>query len=264
MRKLLVPAISAALLVLAGFAPATADSSFVQATGGIRMAGPLQYAAFNAFDYGATGDRGTVNYTNFEYPVAGTGVWHVGGTYPLIVTYGGLWAHTMTVDSVIPVSPTATKFSGTGVYDGDASYTWTVRGGVAGSAIWFDLTYTGTLAGYVFSAVGTIAPDGSMSGTATDTLGQSPLTWAVPAGSVHEVFSYTASVSCAVISGADATFVFEIPAGVPYAGTAVVAKIHDGGTPATNGDTWAHGVATSACDGPVGLYAITGGNLVVH
>ena len=57
---------------------------------------------------------------------------------------------------------------------------------------------------------------------------------------------------------------FTIPTGVPYAGTPVVVKIHDGGSPGTNGDTWAHGVATSPCDGPVGAYPIVRGNLVVH
>ena len=193
------------------------------------------------------------------------GVWNVGGTYPLVVTYGGTYTHTMRVDTVTPISTTATTFSGTGYYVPDASYTWTVKGMVSGSNIWFDITYTGTMAGYVFHATGSIAADGSMSGTGTDTLGQTPLTWATPAGSAHEVLSYTASVSCAVISGSNATFVFTIPAGFPgLSGLPVIAKVFDGGTPGTNGDTWAHGIATSACDGPVGGYAITSGNLVVH
>ena len=255
-----------ASLIIAATALA-APKNFTHATGGIALSDPSQYVSFNAFDYGATGDRGTIAYTNFEYFALGTGVWNVGGTYPLVVTLGGNFPHTMTIDTVTPISTTATKFSGSGYYDPDPSYTWTVTGLVSGSDISFTIVYTGTSAGYTFSAVGTIAPDGSMSGTATDSLLQSPLTWTVPAGSVLEVLSYTASVSCAVVDvvASDATFVFTIPPGFPgLSGLNIVAKVHDGGTPGTNGDTWAHGVATSACDGPADFYPIVSGNLVVH
>jgi hypothetical protein len=133
-----------------------------------------------------------------------------------------------------------------------------VTGLVSGSDISFTIVYTGTSAGYTFSAVGTIAPDGSMSGTATDSLLQSPLTWTVPAGSALEVLSYTASVSCAVVDvvASDATFVFTIPPGFPpdLSGLNIVAKVHDGGTPGTNGDTYAAGVATGPCVGSVTNY----------
>ena len=264
MRKALAPAVAAALLLFVVMVPALAGAPFVHATGSVGLSGPMQYASFNAFDYGATGDRGTINYTNFELATPGTGVWNISGWQHLIVTLGGTYAHTLTIDRVTPTSPTSMRFRGSGAYDADGTYTWTVKGTVTGSNIDFDITYTGTSAGYVFSAVGTIAPDGSMSGTATDTLLQAPLTWTAPAGSAYEVFSYTAPVTCAVVLGADATFVFTIPTGVPYAGTPVVVKIHDGGSPGTNGDTWAHGVATSPCDGPVGAYPIVRGNLVVH
>jgi hypothetical protein len=254
-----------ASLLLAGAAIA-APKPFTHATGGIGLSGPLQYVAFNAFDYGATGDRGTVSYANFEYAAPGTGVWNVAGTYPLVTALGGSpYPHTMTVDTIKPVSTTATKFSGSGFYDPDPSYTWTVTGMVSGSDISFTLVYTGTGAGYTFSATGTIAADGSASGTATDSALQSPLTWSIPAGSMMEVLSYTASVSCAVVGAVDATFVFTIPPGFPgLSGLAIVAKVHDGGTPGTDGDTWGHGLATSLCDGSVVDYPIVSGNLVVH
>ncbi len=266
--KRFLAALTVTLLVVSVVASMTAAAPlFHQATGSIGLSSPSQYVSFTAFDYGLTGDRGTVNYTNFEYPVAGTGVWNVGGTYPLVVTLdGSSYAHTMTVDTVTPISTTATLFSGTGFYNADPSYTWTVNGSVSGSAISFHILYTGTSAGYFFDAVGTIAADGSMSGRATDSLGQLGLTWATPAGSVHEVLSYTASVSCAEVVAPNATFWFTIPAGFPgLSGLIVIAKVHDGGTPGTNGDTWAHGVATSACtDAAVSNYPITSGNLVVH
>jgi len=256
---------SALLVTLAASAASAGPMPVPKVTGSVGLTGPLQYASFNAFDYGLTGDRGTVQYTNFDFPAAGTGVWDVRGTYPLNVTFGGIYPHVMTIDTIIPQSPTSTVFSGTGYYVPDPSYTWTVTGSVVDSNISFDILYTGTAAGYMFHAVGTIAPDGSMSGTATDSALQTPLTWAVPVGSVHEVFSYTAPVTCAVVStlAHDATFVFTIPL-APLTGIPVVVKVHDGGTPGANGDTWSHGVASSACDGQVGLYPITSGNLVVH
>ena len=106
-----------------------------------------------------------------------------------------------------------------------------------------------------------------LAGTATDSLFETPLTWSTPAGSAHEVLSYTASVTCADVSSSasTATFGFTIPAGFPgLSGLNIVAKVHDGGTPGTNGDTWAHGVANDPCEGPTSGYPITSGNLVVH
>lgn len=43
---------------------ALAAKPFAQATGDVTLANPTQYLSFNAFDYGATGDRGTVDYSN--------------------------------------------------------------------------------------------------------------------------------------------------------------------------------------------------------
>ncbi len=258
----------AATLVVAG--AAVAAPPFKQATGGIALSSPSQYVSFNAFDYGATGDRGTIAYTNFDYAGPGSGVWDVEGIYNLNTSLnGGVYGHEMNIDSVTPISTTASKFSGTGRYLGSAC-TWTVKGLVSGSDISYVITYNSDCAAYTypytFSAVGTIAADGSMSGTGTDSLGQAPLTWAVPAGSVDEVFSYTASVTCAEIGGANATFGFTIPPGVPLAGIPIVVKVKDGGTPGTNGDTYAHGQATTvgSCQGSVNGYPIVGGNLVVH
>src|SRR5438445_13879273 len=47
---------------------AFAAKPFTQATGDIYMSNPSQHATFDVFDYGATGDRGSVTYTNFDYP----------------------------------------------------------------------------------------------------------------------------------------------------------------------------------------------------
>jgi hypothetical protein len=88
------------------------------------------------------------------------------------------------------------------------------------------------------------------------------LSWSMPAGSAFEVLSYTAQVNCAVIGATDANFAFVIPAGSALAGTPVAVRVHDGGTPGTNGDTWAHGVGT--CGSATSPYTIVSGNLVVH
>jgi hypothetical protein len=81
---------------------------------------------------------------------------------------------------------------------------------------------------------------------------------------VAEVFSYTAAVTCAIVGDTDATFSYAIPPDLPLAGTPIVVQIHDGGSPGTNGDTWAHGVASGPCAGSVTAYPIVSGNLVVH
>jgi hypothetical protein len=262
MKRLSVALALVMSLALAG--SVIGASTFTHATGGVELASPSQYVSFNAFDYGATGDRGTVAYTNYEYPAVGSGVWNVAGTYPLTFAAGGTYPHSMTVSSVSPLTTSATSFSGTGFYVPDPSYTWTVTGSVHGSTIDFVIVYTGTGAGYTVTATGTIAADGSMSGTALDS-NLLALTWSTPAGSVHEVLSYEASISCAVVGDTAATFVFRIPAGFPgLSGLDVVATVVDGGTPGTNGDSWAHGVATSACGGPTSAYPIVDGNLVVH
>jgi hypothetical protein len=157
----------------------------------------------------------------------------------------------MFVDSVTPKSPTKTVFTGHGSYNG-GGYDWTMTGSISGSKVKFAITYTTGTPGYVFSAKGTIAPDGSMSGTATDTLSQ-VLTWSMPAGTAHEVFSYTAPVTNVVVNGHSATFDFTIPAGVVYAGTVVRVGVTDGGHHGL--DTWAHNGVN---------YPVAGGNIVVR
>ena len=90
-----------------------------------------------------------------------------------------------------------------------------------------------------------------MSGTAKDSSGQT-LPFTMPAGSAFQVLSYHAAVTCAVIRGHNARFGFTIPMGEPagLAGLPIVVKVHDGGMPGWTADTYAHGVATSWCNGP--------------
>ncbi len=57
------------------------------------------------------------------------------------------------------------NFTGTGTYDADHSYTWDISGDVNHNNISFTLDYTGTNAGYTLHGHGSVASDGSISGT---------------------------------------------------------------------------------------------------
>jgi hypothetical protein len=268
MRKYL--ALSAAALATAAlFTPsALAAAAAPKATGGIELSSPMQYVAFNATDKGAPeADRGTVKYANFDYASPGSGVWNVLGTFPLVFSFGGDYTHSLTVASIKPLSTTSTGFSGTGSYVAGPETTWTINGVVSGSTITFDLVYiTGPYVPYSLQATGTINGDGSMSGTSQDTLGRT-LPWTVPAGSVHEVLSYSAAVTCATVNTTDAAVSFVIPAGLGgLSGIPVLFTMTDGGSPGTGNDVWGQTTSFVGCDPATSVdhYEIVGGNLVVH
>lgn len=263
--KRLLAAITAALMMVSLFSVAAlaAPTAFTHATGGVWLTSPSQYVSFNAFDYANGADRGTVNYTNFEYAAPGSGAWlPVVGTYALTTAVAGApYSHTMIIDMVKVVSPTNVTFSGTGFYIADPSISWTVTGSIVDGVVSFHILYTGTNAGYTFDATGLAA---AMSGTGTDS-NLTPLeTWAISPAFAHEVLSYTASVTCATVSSATSTasFGFTIPAGFPgLSGLNIVMAVHDGGSPGTK-DLMGIGVGT--CGGATSNYPIVGGNLVVH
>jgi hypothetical protein len=104
----------------------------------------------------------------------------------------GTYAH----DLVITTQNPDGTFSGTGGYPaGGAPYTATgqtpevITGQVTGNAITFTSTYAGPFnPGYSITVAGTIAPDGSMSGT-------SPLEWHTTSGNALPVSSSTASLA---------------------------------------------------------------------
>jgi len=73
----------------------------------------------------------------------------------------------------------AGDFTGTGYYIPNDDYTWDVDGNISEDDITFTIVYTGNNAGYTLNMVGTIAPDGSISG---DTDGNCQ-TFSMPAGS---------------------------------------------------------------------------------
>lgn len=269
MKRMIVAGVAALLtLMLTSSVALAAPSAFKHATGSIGLAFPTQSVSFDVFDYGETGDRGSVTYTNFDYAAPGSGAWlPVAGTYTLTTTVDSIpYLHSMTIDTVKVITPTNVTFSGTGYYIADPAYTWTVTGSIVNGVVVFHILYTGTLPGYYFDGTG---PATDMSGPATDSLLRSGMTWAISPAFAHEVLSYTARVTCAVVTRATATtsgtatFGFTIPAGFPgLSGTPIVISVVDGGTPGTAGDLYGHGVGT--CGAGTTPYVITSGNLVVH
>lgn len=86
--------------------------------------------------------------------------WEINGNYVLSFNYLGTpYVHDMTVTT------TSGTFSGTGAYPSGGPYviTWTITGTISGSSISFHIAYDGS--SYYVDAVGTIAGDGTMSGT---------------------------------------------------------------------------------------------------
>jgi len=91
--------------------------------------------------------------------------WRLSGNYNLTFTCtagcGGNYIHTMQVALYDYDNGT---FSGTGFYNASPSITWTVTGDVTGNTIGFLVEYNGSA--YYADSHGTIAMDGTMSGTA--------------------------------------------------------------------------------------------------
>ncbi len=94
---------------------------------------------------------------------------------------GGAYPHTLTTVS----QDGSGNLTGTGLYNPDPSYTWNLTGNISGNDITFTILYTGTAAGSVYNLTGTIASDGSISGTVDSNC----QTFTMPAGSAVAIQS---------------------------------------------------------------------------
>jgi hypothetical protein len=111
-----------------------------------------------------------------------------------------------------------------------------------------------------------------MSGTSAETVTPNPeiplltLPWEVPAGSVHEILSYSAPVMCATVAETTLRSRTSSPAARSFADTPVLFTMTDGGSPGAVHDTWRQATNLVGCDLGAGgdPYTIVGGNLVVH
>jgi hypothetical protein len=262
MRRQLALVSAGVLLTAAAFAvsPALTAGAATQpvpkATGSVAIDNHA-YMSFNAFDYGETGDRGMVDYTDFAMATAdtvGSGVWTLTGTHEIVFTGGD--HHSITIDSVTPLSTHSIAFRAHGYTMTPAHYTWTMTGTVSGTTVKFHMVYDQLVLGlpyYVDSTNGAIV-GGVVGGTALDSMGDT-LPWTMAAGAV-EVLHYTTSVRDVVVDSetAVADFVYTIPV-VPFVGTVVAVHVTDTGSPAATFDSM------TLMGSPVGL---TSGNLVVH
>ena len=92
------------------------------------------------------------------------GDWQLNSDSPVVFTCGANdYPHTF--DSVVMGEEGA--FTGTGSADTQAGYYWDAEGSISGDSITFTITYTGNNPGYTLTLDGTIAEDGSVSGTSS-------------------------------------------------------------------------------------------------
>lgn len=90
------------------------------------------------------------------------GPWQLSAPQEISFVCGGnSYVHTLGTVNNLPDG----SYSGTGYYNPDMAYIWDIDGNVVGNDITFQIEYTGTAAGSVYNGVGTIAPDGSITGT---------------------------------------------------------------------------------------------------
>jgi len=264
MRKLsLAAAVAAAAVATFLSAGAAMAAPAPHLTGSVALDNPDQYATFNNIS-GPNG--GSFSYTNFNQPdnPGASNVWSVakGTNIPLTVSEGAAsYNHVLTVDSIEPTGQGSLSFTGHG-YWADLNgpngpiYTWTATGTIVGNQLTLNLLYKTGAPGYTATDTATISPDGSATGTATDSNGDVGLTVSLPAGSFFQALSYTAPVSNVSFgTNGDAQFSSAVPAGHAWGGTPYTITVHDGGNPGVGHDTYAQN------GGP---FTVDGGNLTVH
>jgi hypothetical protein len=109
--------------------------------------------------------------------------WNPVGSYQIAFTCtsgcDGTYSHTMNISSY---NPDTGAFSGSGHYNGDAAKSWNVTGTVTGSSVTFHIVYDNVFAGYVLDGTGTIASNGTMSGSAGPSSFGESFTWATTSG----------------------------------------------------------------------------------
>ena len=115
---------------------------------------------------------GTLAISAFAKVERVAGTWDLTGTCEIAYTgvniAPGPYVHTYELVSVA----TLETFSGTGYYNPNPAYTENIDGTITDSDIEFHVLYTGINAGYTVDAEGVINPDGSLTGIAESSTGQ--------------------------------------------------------------------------------------------
>ncbi len=132
----------------------------------------------------------------------GSGAWltnHIEGTYTSTKKYTsdvsgnwnfniestvwpGIYSKTMTI-----VQDSTGNITGTG-FNVPAGYTWNVTGNVSGNTINLSLSYDAPMSGYVATLIGTIASDGTMTGTWSDNWYSDSGSWESTLGNATNTF----------------------------------------------------------------------------
>jgi len=115
---------------------------------------------------------------------AATPSWKLNPSSIVFTCGGSPYAHSL---NTVTENQFTGNFTGTGSYIADPSYTWNAAGNVSGSNVTFQIVYTGNNAGYTLNGVGTIANDGSVSGTVDNNCES----FAMPAGTATAFSSPT-------------------------------------------------------------------------
>ncbi len=187
---------------------------------------------------------------------------------------------------------TGSSLTGSGGYPagGPHTYAWDVTAGnVTGNTITLTVVYNSGAIGTTMHMTGTIANNGTMSGTWDDNFGGSRTgTWSTSSGAATETFVscegkgnltytdvngdwYYVKVNCALVNDTDAVFSGQVlyASNPGWINLWLVAKVHDGGTPGKKGDTVSGDFVNSdpQCNQASisnGPFDVTSGNLVVH
>lgn len=233
---LTLAAASTAALASFGVASAGAPTSLGKSTGGVGfvdLAGNAQYLSYSAFDYGATGDKGSVEYTNFSVALPGTGIW-APDDFSMVfnVDGGGSGTYAQDVTGLVALGPSAVGFQGAGTASGWNS---AFKGTITGSTFAMSMTEINAVDNtetYQLNANGTVdLVTGAVAGTWSDNYGGVRTGTFTIADVGYEAFHYANAPVTTAAVGTPFTFTYRIPSG-PYQGTLIPVAVQDRSTPA--------------------------------
>lgn len=270
---------------------AAAAIGAVAAISSVAVAGGHAPKATGGYGYSYGSVQRHVSFAAIQSTTDTCGVfWNVSGTTTITITYGSSsYTHSATLVQ------TGESITGSGGYPatGTQSVTWDTTGTVSGSTINLTWDYTYGLTGQK-NLTGTIASDGSISGTWTDNVsGTRSGTWTAPAGTAHATVSYCGKgtfyysdeqgnwyfgvVKAVSVSGDDAWYAAQIVAGnlgIQASPTNYLfVHVHDGGEPGIGVDTTggelmnAAGAVSAVVDQAtpsIDGISINSGNIQVH
>lgn len=235
---LLLAAASTAVFATFGVASAGPPNALGKSTGSVGFVDKYnnaQYISFSAFDYGLTGDKGSVAYTNFSVAQPGTGIWvpgdfRMGFAVGIDPTIQATYAQHTT--ALVPLGLTSVGFQGTGSVTGwNSSFTGTISGSAFNMQM-TEINAADATDTYQLIATGTVdLVTGAVTGTWSDNYNTGRTGTFVIADVGYEAFHYANAPVISAAVGTPFTFTYRIPTG-PAAGLAIPVAVTDLSTPA--------------------------------